>query len=54
MKEKVTDDTHLDTYRSFYIDEVYMSEPFLDLLDFDILYCSTKETLQRADGVTKI
>ena len=54
MAEKVSNDTHLDTYRSIYIDQVYMSEPPLDLLNFDILYCPTKETFQRADSVTKI
>ena len=57
MKEKrksLYNDTHLDTYRSIYIDQVYMSEHLLDLLNFDILYCPTEETLQRADGVTKI
>jgi hypothetical protein len=54
MKEKVSDDTYLDTYRSIYIDQVHMSEPLLDLLNFDILYRPTKEALQRADGVTKI
>jgi hypothetical protein len=53
-EEKVSNDTHMDTYGSIYIDQVYMSEPLLDLLNFDILYCPTKETLQRADGVTKI
>jgi hypothetical protein len=31
-----------------------MSEPLLDLLNFDILYCPAKEALQRGDGVTKI
>jgi hypothetical protein len=54
MKQKASNDAHLHTYRSIYIDQVYMSEPLLDVLNFDILYCPTKETLQRADGVTKI
>jgi hypothetical protein len=53
-RKKVSDDTYLDTYRSIYIDQIYISEPLFNLLNFDILYCPTKETLQRADGVTKI
>ena len=54
MKEKVSNDTHLDAYRSIYIYQVYMSEPLLDLLNLGILHGPAKETLQRADGVTKI
>ncbi len=40
----VSGDTHLDTYRSIYVDQVYMSESLLDLLNLDILHRPTKET----------
>jgi hypothetical protein len=54
MEEKVSGDTHLGTYRSIYIDQVYISEPLLDLLNLEILHSPAKETLQRADCVAKI
>lgn len=46
--------THLDAYRSIYIDQVYMGEPLLYLLNLEILHRPAKETLQRADCVAKI
>jgi hypothetical protein len=54
MEEKVFRETHLDTYRTIYIDQVYMSEPLLDLLNLDILHRPAKETLQRAGCIAKI
>jgi hypothetical protein len=54
LGEKFSGDTHLDSYRSIYIDQVYMGEPLLDLLNLEILHRPAKETLQRADCVAKI
>jgi hypothetical protein len=54
MKEKVSRCAHLDTYGSIYIDQVYMSEPLLDLLNLEILHSPAKKTLQRAGCVAKI
>ena len=54
MEETVSGDTHLDTYRTIYIDQVCISKPLLDLLNLEILHRPAKETLQRADCVAKI
>jgi hypothetical protein len=54
MEEKVSKDAHLDTYGSIYIDQIYMSEPLLDLLNLEILHSPAKETLQRAGCVAKV
>jgi hypothetical protein len=54
MGEKVSRETHLDPNRTIHIDQVYMSEPLLDLLNLKILHRPAKETLQRAGCVAKI